>query len=222
MTEMSPLGTVSRVRSEIPPDAALAERARQGQVQPLVSLRVVDEAGAELPWDAESAGEVQASGPWIADAYFDNEAPSGRLDSDAFVTDAAGRRWLRTGDVGHISPLGQLELVDRAKDLIKSGGEWISSVRLEQIIDNHPAVAASAVIAIPDPKWDERPLAIVELQPGAEADPASVLELLRGAVASWQVPDEVRFVDRLPRNSLGKLDKQALRERFVPPHPDNE
>jgi len=215
MTEMSPLGTVSRVRDEVGDPDELAERARQGIPSPLVALRIVGEDGADLPWDGESAGEIQVSGPWIADAYLDPSAPDLRMEADAFVQAADGRRWLRTGDIATVSPLASVHLVDRAKDLVKSGGEWISSVQLEQIIETHPAVAACAVIAVPHPKWDERPLAVVELRPGKQAGGQELLDLVATAVASWQVPDGLVFVETLPRNSLGKIDKRVLRERYA-------
>jgi len=216
MTEMSPLGTVSRVRSEIEPRDALSARARQGLPSPLVALRIVDEAGQELPWDGKSAGEVQASGPWIADDYLDLDAGDHRMKTDGFVT-GKGSRWLRTGDIATIDKFASLHLVDRAKDLIKSGGEWISSIQLEQLIEVHPAVAACAVIAIPHPKWDERPLAVVQLRQGSTATSTDILDSVRPHLASWQVPDAVEFIEDLPRNSIGKIDKRALRETYRPP-----
>lgn len=222
MTEMSPLGTVSRVRREVEANDALRVRAMQGQPSPLVSLRIVGEDGSELPWDGQSAGEIQSSGPWIADAYLDPDAPDGCATSDGFVTDESGRRWLRTGDIATIDPLAHVKLVDRAKDLIKSGGEWISSVQLEQIIETHPAVSACAVVAVAHPKWDERPLAVVQLRNGQAVAPQELLDLVGAQLASWQVPDAVEFVDELPRNSIGKIDKRALREAYasVTPQPE--
>ena len=214
MTEMSPLGTVSRVRREVPSENALECRAMQGQPSPLVSLRIVDEQGMELPWDGDAAGEIQVSGPWIADAYLDPSSPDLRTDAKAFVEDESGRRWLRTGDIATVNPLGNVHLVDRAKDLIKSGGEWISSVQLEQIIETHPGVSACAVIAVPHPKWDERPLAVVKLKAGERVEPAELLELVRRDLPSWQAPDHVVIVEDLPCNSLGKIDKRALRQAY--------
>jgi len=214
MTEMSPLGTVSRVRAEITPEKELDYRIMQGVPSPFVDLRIVDEDGNELPWDGESAGELQASGPWIADAYYNPEAADGRMDAGGFAVDAGGRRWLRTGDIARIHPLGYVHLLDRSKDLIKSGGEWISSVLLEQLIDICPGVRASAVIAVYDDKWGERPLAIVETLPGANVTEQELLDSLRAQLSSWQVPDRVVFVGQLPRTSLGKLDKRRLREQY--------
>lgn len=214
MTEMSPLGTVSRVRAEIDPSEELDHRAMQGVPSPFVNLRIVDDDGNELPWDGEAVGEVQASGPWIADAYYDPESPDGRMDAGGFVVDAAGQRWLRTGDLACIHPTGYVQLFDRTKDLIKSGGEWISSVLLEQIIDRCPGVNASAVIAVHHEKWHERPLVVVEREPGAGVTEGEVLEHARSELPKWQVPDGVVFVEELPRTSLGKLDKQKLRRRF--------
>jgi fatty-acyl-CoA synthase len=215
MTEMSPLGTVSRPRREVAPEDELRYRAHQGQLSPLVALRLVDEDGSVLPWDGESAGEIQVRGPWIADAYLDPSAPDHRMDAGGFSADENGQRWLKTGDIATVDELASVHLVDRAKDLIKSGGEWISSVRLEQLIETHPAVAACAVIAMPHPKWDERPLAIVELRPGRRVAAEELLGLVRAAVAGWQVPDELLFTDELPRNSLGKIDKRALRSAYA-------
>jgi fatty-acyl-CoA synthase len=217
MTEMSPLGTVSTIRAEVAGEDPYQYRVMQGVPSPFVDLRIVDEEGNELPWDGEATGEVQASGPWIAQAYYDPQAPDGRMDADGFVVDDAGRRWLRTGDVGRINELGYLHLLDRVKDLVKSGGEWISSVWLEQIIDSCPGVRATAVIAVPHDKWGERPLAIVEREPGQEATGQGILEHVRKQVPKWQVPDGVVFVDELPRTSLGKLDKRKLREQYGSP-----
>jgi fatty-acyl-CoA synthase len=214
MTEMSPLGTVSRPRSEVMAGDEIAVRAKQGQLSPLVGLRIVDENDSELPWDGKTAGEIQATGPWIADAYFDPESEKGRSDSGGFVTDEAGTRWLRTGDIANIDELAYVHLVDRSKDLIKSGGEWISSIRLEQLVESHPAVAACAVIAVSHPKWDERPLAVVQLKTGQAVTADQILDRVRGHVASWQVPDAVEFVAELPRNSIGKIDKRALRQIY--------
>jgi fatty-acyl-CoA synthase len=214
MTEMSPLGTVSRIRSEASGGDQYQYRIMQGVPSPFVDLRIVDDAGRELPWDGEAAGEVQASGPWIADAYYDPEAPDGRMDADGFVVDDRGRRWLRTGDVGRIDHLGYLHLLDRIKDLVKSGGEWISSVWLEQVIDTCPGVRASAVIAVYHEKWGERPLAIVERRPGEEVTEKEILEHVRKQVPKWQMPEGVVFVPELPRTSLGKLDKRRLREQY--------
>lgn len=214
MTEMSPLGTVSRIRSEVEGEDQYRYRITQGVPSPFVNLRIVDDDGNELPWDGESAGELQANGPWIADAYYDPEAADGRMDADGFVVDEQGCRWLRTGDVARIHPPGYVHLFDRTKDLVKSGGEWISSILLEQIIDTCPGVKASAVIAVFNEKWGERPLAIVERMPGKETTDEAILAYVRTQVQKWQVPDSVVFVDELPRTSLGKLDKQKLRETY--------
>jgi fatty-acyl-CoA synthase len=195
MTEMSPSGTMSR-----PGTPTL-----QGVVVPGVELRICDEAGTELPWDGEAVGEVEARGPWIARAYY-------AADDDANET-CFHDGWLRTGDVGSISPHGDLRVVDRTKDLIKSGGEWISTIELEQRLSAHPDVLEAAIVARPDPEWDERPVAFVVGRPGAVLSRETLEEFLRAGVASWWVPDAFEFVDELPKTSVGKIDKRELRRR---------
>jgi fatty-acyl-CoA synthase len=193
MTEMSPSGTMSRP----------GKPTLQGVVAPGVELRICDEAGNELPWDGEAVGEVEARGPWIARAYY---APDDEANATQFHDG-----WLRTGDVGSISPHGDLRLVDRTKDLIKSGGEWISTIDLEQRLAAHPDVLEAAVVARPDPEWDERPVAYVVARSGAVLTGGELGEFLREAVARWWVPDEFEFVDELPKTSVGKIDKRELR-----------
>jgi fatty-acyl-CoA synthase len=174
---------------------------------PAVEVRIADPAtGEELPWDGQSSGELQATGPWVARSYY-NDPRAG----DSF----AGDGWLRTGDVATITPDGYIRLVDRTKDLIKSGGEWISSVELENHIMAHPKVAEAAVIAVAHPKWMERPLACVVVRPGEELTRDEVLEWLSPRVAKWWLPDDVVFIDEVPKTSVGKFSKRQLREHFA-------
>lgn len=212
MTEMSPLGTVSRPPREVLAEDAIAFRTRQGVPSPLVDLRIVDADGRELAWDGAVPGEVEASGPWIADAYFDPANPDGRSTRGGFTADEkTGRRWLRTGDIATIGPHAYLHLVDRTKDLIKSGGEWISSSRLEEILTMHPAVHECAVIAVDSQRWGERPLAIVRLREGVAVSGGELRLHVLQHVPRWQAPDRVLFVDALPRTTVGKVDKALLR-----------
>jgi fatty-acyl-CoA synthase len=169
-------------------------------------MRIVDpETREELPWDDRATGELETRGPWIARQYYRTDEPGEQFSPDG---------WLRTGDVAAISELGYLRLVDRTKDLIKSGGEWISSVELENQIMAHPAVAEAAVIAIPHPRWMERPLACVVLKPGRQVDKAELRDFLAGRVDKWGLPDDIVFLDELPKTSVGKFSKRTLREQF--------
>jgi fatty-acyl-CoA synthase len=210
MTEMSPLGTVVTIRSEyadLPEDEKADVRATAGIAVPGVELRIVDAVTREpLPWDDKAAGELECRGPWIAKQYYRTDKPG-----DQFAPDG----WLRTGDVASISPLGYTRLVDRTKDLVKSGGEWISSVDLENDIMAHPKVAEAAVIAVSHPKWGERPLACVVAKPGETLTRDEVLDFLRGRLSSWQLPDDVVFIDEVPKTSVGKFYKKSLRDRFA-------
>ena len=210
MTETSPLASVARVRSERAAhcsDAELADvRATQGIPVPGVELRIADPStGEELPWDDEMSGEVQVRGPWIAREYYNDP----RGDS-SFTPDG----WLKTGDVAAVSPDGYIRLVDRTKDLIKSGGEWISSVELENHLMAHPSVAEAAVIAVPSDRWMERPMACVVVKQGESLTKEDVLEWLKPRVAKWWLPDDVEFIDAVPKTSVGKFSKKDLRERF--------
>ena len=207
MTETSPIATMSRLdhnSRKLPPDERAAMVARQGTIVPFVDIRIVGDAG-EAPWDGESVGEVQVRGPWITGSYH-NLAKS----EESFTADG----WLKTGDVGFIGADGCLRLTDRAKDLIKSGGEWISSVDMENAIMGHAAVAEAAVIAVPHPKWDERPFAVVVLKKEQQATQEDIRQFLLQKYAKWQVPDAVVFVDAIPRTSTGKFLKTALRETY--------
>jgi fatty-acyl-CoA synthase len=210
MTETSPLASVCRTKSSLDDrsEDELADlRAAQGLAVPLVELRIVDPGSDEvLPWDGEARGELQAIGPWIAAAYYnDDRSP------DSFTEDG----WLRTGDVATISPNGYVRLVDRTKDLVKSGGEWISSVELENAIMGHPKVAEAAVVGIPDEKWSERPLACVVPKDGEEITLDELSEFLADRVPKWWIPKDMEVIDEVPKTSVGKFSKKTLRERFA-------
>ncbi len=211
MTETSPVASTGYVKSYLADsldDDALADlRATQGLPAPLVEVRVVEQDTLdELPWDDTHTGELQARGPWIAKAYYnDPRSP------ESFTEDG----WLRTGDVAAISPEGYIRLTDRTKDVIKSGGEWISSVELENELMGHPKIAEACVIAVPHPKWQERPLACVVVRPGETLTREEVLDYLSGRVAKWWLPDDVVFIDEVPKTSVGKFSKRTLRERFA-------
>ncbi|MGI8664745.1 MAG: long-chain fatty acid--CoA ligase [Jatrophihabitans sp.] len=210
MTELSPLGTVCTMRPEFD-DASEDEkadiRATAGLPPIGVEMRIVDsETRAELPWDNEAAGELETRGPWIARQYYRTDAPGEQFSPDG---------WLRTGDVASISELGYLRLVDRTKDLIKSGGEWISSVDLENHIMAHPAVSEAAVIALPHPRWMERPFACVVVRDGQSLTKQELLAFLSERVEKWGLPDDVEFIDEIPKTSVGKFSKKTLRERFA-------
>ena len=208
MTEMSPLGSVSWLKSkmvDLPYDEQVHIRARQGLAASLVQVRAVDESGREVPWDGRTQGELQVRGPWIASAYTDMEGAQDRWTKDG---------WFKTGDVVTIDSEGYLSLTDRTKDLIKSGGEWISSVAVENALMGHPAVKEAAVVAVPHPKWLERPLAVVVLRDGVRATVDELRGYLAGRVHSYWVPDAFEFIDAIPRTSTGKFLKSALRERY--------
>jgi fatty-acyl-CoA synthase len=203
MTEMSPLGTVA-----IPPAGATGEvsreyRARTGRIVPGVSMRLIDDAGDEQPWDGKAIGEIQVRGPWITAGYHGVDSPE-KFDDG----------WLRTGDVGVIDPQGFMQIVDRTKDVIKSGGEWISSVDLENAIMGHPDVVECAVIGVADERWDERPLACVVVRAGAQVTPESINAHLRDEVASWWLPERYTFIEEVPKTSVGKFDKKVLRSAY--------
>lgn len=208
MTETSPVCTISYPRAELQgasEDEKYRRAAMAGVPVPLVDLRVVGDGG-EQPWDGKAVGEIQVRGPFITGSY--HQVP---VSPDKFTADG----WLRTGDVASVDELGFVRITDRTKDLIKSGGEWISSVDLENALMAHPAVAEAAVIAIPDEKWSERPLACVVLKKGGEAQVASLNEhLLKHGFAKWQLPERYEFIEAVPRTSTGKFWKLKLRERF--------
>ena len=214
MTETSPLATVSYPRAELT-GASADERFRRGAMAgvpaPLVDLRIRTDEGRDAPWDGSTMGEIQVRGPFITGSY--HGVPVG---AEKFATDADGRTWLRTGDVAVIDALAFVRITDRTKDLIKSGGEWISSVDLENAMMGHPALAEAAVIAIPDAKWSERPLACVVLKTGLSVTAAELAaHLLAQGFAKWQLPDRYEFIDAIPRTSTGKFWKVKLRERYA-------
>ena len=210
MTETSPIGTIARVPVEIGPNPPRALRrsylASQGRPQPGVELRVVDEDGNDVARDGVAMGEIICRGPWIAARYYGDDDPGQKF--------AGG--WLHTGDVATIDELGYIRIADRTKDLVKSGGEWISSVELEGHLMAHPDVLEAAVIAVADPRWDERPLACVVPRPEARdrLTAEEVMDFLRPRVARWWLPDGVVFIDEVPKTSVGKFDKKTLRVRF--------
>jgi fatty-acyl-CoA synthase len=211
MTETSPIATVCGIRSERAATSSEEEladlRARQGLAAPLVDLRIAEpDTGETLPWDDESSGEVQVRGPWIAASYYNDERGAGSFTDDG---------WLRTGDVAVVSPDGYVRLVDRTKDLIKSGGEWISSVELENHLMSHPAVAEAAVIAIPSERWMERPMACVVVKPGSSLSAEEIIDWLQPRVAKWWLPETVEFIDEVPKTSVGKFSKKDLRDKFA-------
>jgi fatty-acyl-CoA synthase len=209
MTETSPIATMCTLRTqhESLTEAERADvRARQGHAVPLVDIRLADPAtGEPQPWDDVATGEIQAAGPWIASEYYRGEGSGAQFTEDG---------WLRTGDVASVDRYGSLRIVDRTKDLIKSGGEWIGSVELENEIMAHPKVAEAAVIAIPHPKWVERPLACVVVKPGETLTAEEVIAHLEPRVARWWLPDAVEFIDEVPKTSVGKFSKRTLREKF--------
>ena len=211
MTELSPLGTLSRLQQRhlsLPPEAQQRKLEKQGHVIYGVDMRVVGPDGEELPWDGQSSGELQVRGPWITRAYFRGEG------GDPLQYDAAGQGWFPTGDVATIDAEGYMQITDRSKDVIKSGGEWISSIDLENLALAHPAVAMAAVIGIRHPKWDERPLLIVVRKSGVQVSREELLAHYNGRIAKWWTPDDVQFVDSLPIGATGKILKTKLREQF--------
>ena len=208
MTEMSPIGTINCATPEAAKldDAERAVlRARQGRTVFGVELKITDEEGAELPRDGKAFGALKVRGPWVASSYYRREG------DPVFETDG----WFNTGDVATICPLGYMQITDRTKDVIKSGGEWISSIELENLAVAHPAIAQAAAISVAHPKWQERPLLVAVLRPGVTATREEILEFFLGKVAKWWIPDDVVFVDKLPLTATGKLSKLQLRQQFA-------
>lgn len=214
MTETSPLGTIARPPAHaIGTDQEFAYRLTQGRFPAGVEARLSGPGGERLPWDGESAGELEVRGNWIAGAYYNGPDAEPLRPADKFSEDG----WLKTGDVGTISPDGFLTLTDRAKDVIKSGGEWISSVELENALMSHPDVAEAAVVAVPDDKWGERPLATVVLKEGASTNFEDLRAFLaeEGRIAKWQLPERWAVIESVPKTSVGKFDKKVLRRRYA-------
>lgn len=208
MTETSPIVTVTDLPGDTSANDEVRILASTGRFQFGTEGRIVDDTGAVLPRDGQSVGEVQVRGPWITGSYY------GGIDAANFSTDPDDRIWLHTGDIGHISPDGYLTLTDRAKDIIKSGGEWISSVHLETTLAGHPDVVDAAVIGVPDPRWDERPLALITLRPGTDTRPQDLKDWLSTRVQRWSLPERWAIVDTIARTGVGKYDKKALRRQF--------
>ena len=209
MTEMSPLGTVSHLKSyqqDLPEEERFAIRAKQGLSVPGVDIRAVDDSGKEIPWDGKAFGELQVRGPWIVSSYYNDDR-----SADSFMDG-----WFRTGDVVTIDPEGFVQIVDRTKDLVKSGGEWISSQDLENVIMAHPKVLEAAVIAVPHPKWQERPLACVVPKPDYKDNltKAEIYDHLRTRFDKMYLPDDIVFIDAVPKTSVGKFDKKVLRQQY--------
>ena len=205
MTETSPLAAVSLPPKgvELGTTEEMDWRAKSGRIIAGVELRIVDDDGVVLPWDGESVGEVQVRGPWVTGAYYRDPDPE-KFDDG----------WLRTGDIASVTANGYIQITDRAKDVIKSGGEWISSVELEVLLMAHPGVVEAAVIAVPDPRWEERPLACVVCREDTEVTAHELREFLGGSIARWQLPERWTFIDEVPKTSVGKFDKKVLRARY--------
>ena len=211
MTELSPLGTLSRLQNRHLALSAEEQQkifAKQGHVIFGIDMKIVGEEGGELPWDGSTYGNLLVRGPWVLREYFRGEG------GDPLVYDEQGRGWFPTGDVATIDAQGYMQITDRSKDVIKSGGEWISSIDLENLALSHPAVANAAVIGVAHPKWDERPLLIVALKPGAQATREELIAFYDGKIAKWWTPDDVQFVDAIPLGATGKILKTRLREQF--------
>jgi fatty-acyl-CoA synthase len=213
MTEMSPLGSTAVAPVEATGERRWFYRQTQGRIASALQARLVGSDGAEVPCDGESVGELEVRGPWVTASYYDNGN-----NTEAERADAASKfdhGWLRTGDVGSLTPNGFLQLTDRAKDVIKSGGEWISSVALENALMAHPDVLEASVVGVPDEKWGERPLATVVRAADSAIDAATLQEFLGSKVARWQVPERWAFIDEVPKTSVGKFDKKVLRRRYA-------
>jgi len=211
MTEMSPIGTAAAFKAQhrgLDDEGKLAVMGTQGRAIYGVDMKIVGEDGAELPWDGQASGDLLVRGPWIIDTYFKGEG------GNPLVKDADGNGWFPTGDVAKITPEGYMVITDRSKDVIKSGGEWIGSIDLENIAMAHPAVAMAACIAAHHPKWDERPLLVVVKKPGAEVTREELLAFYEGKIAKWWTPDDVVFTDAIPLGATGKMQKNKLREQF--------
>jgi fatty-acyl-CoA synthase len=207
MTESTPLGIAGGLRPHMsgwPLDKQYEARAKQGMPSPFVEIRLMRPEG-EAPWDGVTSGEIEMRGPWVAASYYNAPDQADRWTSDG---------WFRTGDVGTMDEDGYVKIVDRVKDLVKSGGEWISSVDLENALMGHPAVREACVVGVPHPKWLERPLAVIVLKGGVRATPEELRAFLAKSFAKWQLPDAYVFVDAIPRTSVGKFKKIALREQF--------
>jgi fatty-acyl-CoA synthase len=204
MTETSPLAAIATVPKGTPENEAIDWRVRTGRVLPGVEIRITDEDGKAMPWDGTAVGEIEIRGPWITASYYNAEADEKFNDG-----------WLRTGDVGSVESNGFVQISDRAKDVIKSGGEWISSVDLENELMGHPGVLEAAVVGVPDDRFDERPVACIVAAAGAKPEPAELRAYLEGRVAKWWLPERWTFIDEVPKTSVGKFDKKVLRAQYA-------
>ncbi len=209
MTEMSPLGTLCTLKNKhLKRSKEEQQRISQKQGRAIfgVDMKIVNSEGLEQPWDGKTYGDLLVRGPWILERYYKGDSP--------LVMDEQGQGWFPTGDVATIDEDGFMQITDRTKDVIKSGGEWISSIDIENIAMGHPAVAMAACIGMPHPKWDERPIVVVALKPGAQVSREAILAFYEGKIAKWQIPDDVVFVDAIPLGATGKMLKTKLREQF--------
>jgi 3-(methylthio)propionyl---CoA ligase len=209
MTEMSPLGTLCTLKNKhlsLPPEEQMKIRLKQGRAIFGVDMKIVGEGGKELPWDGKTPGDLYVKGPWVVREYFKGEG------GNPLVPDEHGVGWFPTGDVATIDADGYMQITDRSKDVIKSGGEWISTIDIENIAVAHPAVAMAACIGMKHPKWDERPILAVVKKPGAEVTKEELLKFYEGKAAKWQIPDDIVFVDGIPLGATGKMLKTKLRE----------
>jgi len=204
MTETSPICSLALPPRGVPEDEEIVWRSKTGRVVIGVEVRVVAEDGSILPNDGESVGEFEVRGPWITGSYYGEPTPDRFHDG-----------WLRTGDIGSLDGRGYMQISDRTKDVIKSGGEWISSVELENEVMAHPGVVEAAVIAVPDERWSERPLVAVVLEEGSEQSADELVAFLQGRVSKWWLPERWAFIDEVPKTSVGKFDKKVLRARYA-------
>jgi fatty-acyl-CoA synthase len=209
MTEMTPLGTVMSMKhgmEDLTHDEIIALQTKQGRGMFGVEMRIVDDNQTILPWDGVAFGALQVRGPWVCSDYY-------KLDGSADAHSSDG--WFDTGDVAKIDPEGYMQITDRTKDVIKSGGEWISSIEIENTAMGHPEVAEAAVIGVAHEKWTERPILIVVKAKGASVDKQDILSFLEGKIAKWWMPDDVIFIEEIPHTATGKIKKTALREQFI-------
>jgi len=207
MTEMSPLGTLCSIKPEyshLTGEEKLDLQAKQGHPPFTVEMKITDDENKELPWDGKTFGRLKVRGPAVSSSYYKGRG--------AEQFDAEG--WFDTGDVAHVDPHGYMQITDRAKDVIKSGGEWISSIDIENLAVGHPDVAEAAVIGVAHPKWDERPLLVIVVKEGRSPSKQSILDFLEGKIAKWWMPDDVMFIDEIPHTATGKIQKTVLRERL--------
>lgn len=206
---MSPLGTLCTLKNKhLKRSKEEQQRISQKQGRAIfgVDMKIVNSEGLEQPWDGKTYGDLLVRGPWILERYYKGDSP--------LVMDDQGQGWFPTGDVATIDEDGFMQITDRTKDVIKSGGEWISSIDIENIAMGHPAVAMAACIGMPHPKWDERPIVVVALKPGVQVSREAILAFYEGKIAKWQIPDDVVFVDAIPLGATGKMLKTKLREQF--------